>query len=85
MELVLPGSALLLAGGGDAWVRGVRLEPVVELGHVGQDGETVGAASGHVRHVQQGADTKVVLSSMKGSLTVPEIVESYEGADQGTD
>ena len=52
----LPGPVLLLAGGGDAGVRGVSLEGVIELGDVGQDGETVGAASGHVRHVQQGGD-----------------------------
>ena len=68
----MPGPVLLLAGGGDAGVRGVRLELVVELGDVRQDGQTVRAAPGHVSHVQQGADTKPSLGSLKSSLAVPE-------------
>ena len=67
----MPGSVLLLAGGGRAGVRGVRLELVVELGDVGQDGETVGRSSSHVSHVQQGGDPQPGLCSLKGSVAVP--------------
>ena len=67
----MPGSVLLLAGGGGGGVRGVRLELVVELGDVGQDGETVGRASSNVRHVQQGRDPQPGLGSLEGSVAVP--------------
>ena len=74
----LPGPVLLLAGGGDPGVRGVGLEGVVELGDVGQDGQTVRAASGHVSHVKEGRDAQSHLGCEEGQLAVPEkIVESF--------
>ena len=74
----VPGPVLLLAGGGDAGVGGVGLEAVIELGDVGQDGQTVRAASGHVSHVQQGRDAQPHLGCEEGQLAVPEkIVESF--------
>ena len=68
----VPGPVLLLAGGGDAGVRGVGLEAVIELGDVRQDGQAVGAATGHVRHVQQGGDPQAGLGSLESEMAVPE-------------
>ena len=78
LRQLLPRPVLLLAGGADAGVRWVWLEGVVELGDVGQDGQTVGAASGHVGHVQQGGDAQPSLGSEKRELAVPEkTVENF--------
>ena len=78
----VPGPVLLLAGGGDAGVGGVCLEAVIELGDVGQDGQAVRAAPGHVGHVQQGGDPQADLGSVESQLAVPEkIVESFYQGD----
>ena len=77
-----PGPVLLLAGGGDAGVRGVCLKGVVELGDVGQYGETVRAAAGHVRHVQEGGDAQPHLGCEESELAVPEkYIESHQQTD----
>ena len=51
---------------------------MIELRDVGQDGQTVGRASGHVGHLQEGGDPQPDLSSEESELAVPgKIVESF--------
>ena len=81
-----PEAGLLVAGVGEV------VELVVELRHVGQDGQPVRGRAwrhaawrgtwhvtrtpGHVAHVQQRGDAQSVLRSLEGELAVPEILRN---------